>query len=178
MKRARVISLIAAIVVIIALAVSLLGDAPRRPRPEGFRASWDKLALLQEGEWAVDQFLRGVVQAEFFVSTDDLSRCVQKYGGSGASVKLELLLEAEHGATHVEFVDAEPRTELPEGLVSCVTRSLEAADPLPTPAVAEGSKWRLEYSFLVPPIADLPRLKWWERFIPERWRAGRAQDVG
>jgi hypothetical protein len=171
-KRTHLIGLVVAIALVVVLVMSLL-DAPRRPRPEGYRSEWDKLPLLQEGDWSIDSVKRGVVQAQFFLSTEGLTHCVQRYGGSGANVKLELLVETEHGVTHLEFVEAEPRTDLPEGLVSCVTRALEAADPIPTPALAEGTKWRLELNFLVPPLADLPRVKWWDRFIPERWRTKR-----
>lgn len=173
-KRGLIVGLVVAVALVGVLVTSLM-DAPRRPRPEGYRREWDALPLLAEGEWALDAVKRGVVQAEFFVSTDELAHCVQKYGGSGATVKLELLVETEHGVTHLEYVDVasgdpEPRTVLPEGLMPCVTRALEGADPVPTPALPEGLKWRLELNFLVPPLEDLPKPKWWQRFIPERWR--------
>ena len=118
----------------------------------------------------LDPIRRGVVQGQFFVSTDELAHCVQKFGGSGANVKLELLVETEHGVTHLEYVDAEPRSDLPAGLMPCVTRALEGAEPMPTPGLPEGLKWRLEHEFLVPPLTDLPKVKWWQRFMPERWR--------
>ncbi len=177
MKRAALIVLVVAIALVAALAVSLL-DPPRRARPDGWRSAWDSLPLIKEGAWAVDTLQRGVVQGEFFLATDELAQCVRKHrGGEGATVMLELLVETEHGQTHFEFVDAEARSELPAGLVSCVTRALENAAPLPTPALPEGTRWRLEVSFLVPPVADLPRVPWWERFIPERWRSGRSSGA-
>lgn len=169
--------LIAGLVVVVALAgvlVTSLMDAPRRPRPEGYRKEWDALPLLQEGEWSLDAVKRGVVQGQFFVSTDELAHCVRKFGGSGASVKLELLVETEHGVTHLEYVETEPRSDLPEGLMPCVTRALEGADPIPTPALPEGLKWRLELNFLVPPLAELPKVKWWQQLLPERWRGSRS----
>lgn len=170
MKKRGVIAGLVVAVALIGVIVTSLMDAPRRPRPEGYRKEWDVLPLQKEGDWAIDALKRGVVQGEFFVSTDELSHCVQKFGGSGANVKLELLVETEHGVTHLEYVDSEPRTDLPEGLMPCVTRALEGADPIPTPALPEGLKWRLELNFLVPPISDLPKVKWWQRFMPERWR--------
>ena len=177
MKRAPLILLVVVIALVALLAFSLL-EPPRRARPEGWRSAWDSLPLIKEGEWAVDTLQRGVVQGEFFLATDELAACVRKNrGGEGATVKLELLVETEHGQTHFEFVDAEPRSDLPSGLVSCVTRALENAAPLPTPALPEGTRWRLELSFLVPPVTDLPKGPWWERFIPERWRSGRSSGT-
>ena len=52
------------------------------------------------------------------------------------------------------------------------TRTLEGAPPLPTPNLPEGPRWRLEVSFLVPALADLPKVPWWRRFIPDGWRSG------
>ncbi len=177
MKRSRYILLAVAIALVAALVISLL-DPPRRPRPDGYRSAWDSLPLIKEGEWAVDTLQRGVVQGEFFLATDELAQCVRSHrGGEGATVRLELLIETERGQTHLEFVDAEARPELPSGLVSCVTRALENAAPLPTPALPEGTRWRLELSFLVPPVTDLPGVPWWERFIPERWRSGRPSGT-
>lgn len=177
MKRALLIVLVVVIALVAALVISLLGP-PRRARPDGFRSAWDNLPLVKEGEWAVDSLQRGVVQGEFFLATDELAQCVRQHrGGEGATVKLELLVETERGQTHLEFVDAEPRPDLPGGLVSCVTRALENAAPLPTPALPEGTRWRLELSFLVPAVTDLPRVPWWDRFIPERWRPGRASGT-
>lgn len=179
MKRPQLIALAVVIAVVGALIASIVMDPPRRPRPEGWRTEWDALPLLEEGDWAMDSLKRGVVQAEFFSSTDELAHCVRKHGGEGATVMLELLVETEHGGTHFEYVEAEPRTDLPDGLVSCVTRALESAAPLPTPGLPDGTKWRLEVGFLVPPLAELPKVPWWQRFIPERWRPGRpAPHVG
>lgn len=173
MKRAHTLVLIvAALSAVLALAASLLLDAPRRPRPEGWRAPWEGLPLVKEGEWAVDATKRGVVQGEFFLVTDELSQCVRKHGGEDAEVKLELLVETERGGTHFEYVDAQPGHHAPRALVSCVTRSLESADPLPTPSLPEGTRWRLEVTFLVPPLKELPQVPWWKRLLPERWRSG------
>lgn len=172
MKRAKVILLVAAAAAIAALAASLLLPAPRRPRPEGWRQPWAGLPLLQEGEWAVDRVKRGVVQGEFFSATDELAHCVQQDpSAEGEVLELELLVETERGYTHFEFVDSPPRDDLPDGLVSCVTGTLEAAAPLPTPGIPEGTRWRLAVKFLVPPLKELPRVPWWKRWLPERWRS-------
>ena len=173
MKRSvRVLLVLVAFSVVTGLAVSILGEAPRRPRPPGYRAEWDGLPLKLEGEWALDATRRGVVQGEFFLATDELAPCVQRHGGSGATLKLELLVETEQGGTHFEYVEAQavPGPPVPEGLASCVTRVLEGTAPLPTPGLPESTRWRLEVNFLVPPSSDLPRVPWWKRFIPERWR--------
>jgi hypothetical protein len=176
-QRALIIGLVVA-GALIGVIITALMDAPQRPRPDGYRKEWDALPLEKEGDWAIDTLKRGVVQGEFFTSTDELAHCVQKFGGSGASVKLELLVETEQGATHLEYVEAEPRADLPPGLMPCVTRALEAANPVPTPALPEGLKWRLELNFLVPPISDLPKLQWWQRLMPERWRGPPTSHVG
>ena len=179
MKPARVILAVVAAVSLLAVLVgSLLADAPRRPRPAGWRAPWDALPLLKEGEWAVDPVKRGLVQGEFFLATDELGQCVRRHGGAeGEVLELELLVEAEHGGTHFEYVDAAPRTDLPAGLVSCVTRALEAVEPLPTPGLPDGTLWRLQLNFLVPPLADIPPVPWWKRFLPEGWRSGRSSGT-
>ena len=169
----RVIIAVVVAVVVFAIAASLLIDGPRRPRPEGWKAPWASLPLIKEGEWAVDPLKRGVVQGEFFHATDGLSHCVRKHGGAeGAVVKLELLVETEHGVSHFEYVDAEPRADLPEWLVSCITRTLEEAIPLPTPGLPEGTRWRLELSFLVPPLEELPQVPWWKRWLPRPGPSG------
>ena len=163
--------LVAALVVVLigGLAVSLLSDEPSRPRPAGWRDEWAGLPLEHERDWSLDPLKRGVVQALFFSSTDALTKCLQKHGGpEGAVVKLELLVETEQGHTHFEYVEPEPRAELPAGLVSCVTRALEQAQPLPTPRFPDKTRWRLEVPFLLPPPSALPRAPWWRRFIPER----------
>src|SRR4051812_37416023 len=99
-KRALIAGLVVAIALTGVLITSLM-EAPRRPRPEGWRSEWAALPLLTEGEWAMNPLQRGVVQGEFFSSSDELAHCVQKYGGSGTRVKLELLVETERGATHL-----------------------------------------------------------------------------
>ena len=169
MKRAR---LVVGVLLLVALVVALLGsfavEPQGRPRPTGFRDEWAGLPLLKEGEWALDPLKRGVVQGEFFLSTDGLAGCLQKHGNvEGAVLKLELLVETERGGTHLEYVDAQPaRADFPAGLVSCITHTLEQAQPLPTPGLPENTRWRLEVSFLLPPIAELPKRPWWKRLIP------------
>lgn len=159
----------------LALGAFLFLDQPARPRPAGWKQPWERLPLEPERQWAVDGLKRGVVQASFFNATDHLTDCLQHHGGpEGALVKLELLVETEQGGTHLEYVEAEPRTDLPAGLMPCVTRALEAATPVPTPRLLEGTHWRLEVGFLVPPLADLPRAPWWKRLLPERWRQPRS----
>ncbi len=185
MKRSvKVMLVLMAFAVLISLMVWITGDVPRRPRPPGFRAEWEGLALSPEGEWALDATKRGVVQGEFFLATDALAACVQEHGGEGANVKLELLVETEQGGTHFEYVDAavhpdtDPvhpeRSRGTELLLSCVTRVLEGAAPVPTPGLPESTRWRLEVNFLVPPLSELPKVPWWRRFIPARWRSGNA----
>jgi hypothetical protein len=179
MKHARLVfGLVLAALVAVALAVSLVADAPARPRPAGWRDEWAQLPLLKEGDWSLDPLERGVVQGEFFLASDQLAGCLQRYGGQdGAVVKLELLVETERGGTHFEYVEPlEARADLPAGLVPCLTRTLEQVQPLPTPGLAEDTRWRLEVNFLLPPLAELPRVPWWKRFFPSR-RPG-ADRVG
>ena len=178
MKRATlVVGLGVLIAVVVMLLASFGVEPPARPRPEGWRDEWAGLPLLKEGEWSLDSLKRGVVQGEFFLSTDGLTSCLQRHGEvEGAVLKLELLVETERGGTHLEYVEAEPRTDLPEGLVSCLTHTLEQAQPLPTPGLAEATRWRLEVNFLVPPVAELP-LPWWKRLLP-RSRTFSGNHVG
>jgi len=121
------------------------------------------------------------VQASFFSATDSLTHCLQKYAAPGGAVlKLELMVETEHGGTHLEYVEASPRADLPEGLVSCLTRVLEQSPPVLTPGIPEGTLWHLELAFLVPQPADLPPAPWWRRFVPDAWHTGHlpGNDVG
>ena len=177
-KRARlVLASVGAAVLVAGLVLSLVLEPPRRPRPPGWKDAWAALPLEREGEWALDPLKRGVVQASFFSATDRLTGCLQKHPvPAGSTVKLELLVETEAGGTHLEYVDAAPRPDLPEGLVSCLTRTLEQGLPVPTPRVPEGTRWRLELAFFLPPAADLPRAPWWRRFAPDAWHGG--NDVG
>jgi hypothetical protein len=167
--RKKIVALLGVVLLIAGLALSLLNDQPGRPRPVGWRDEWAGLPLEHERDWSMDPLKRGVVQALFFGSTDQLTGCFQKFGGETESVvKLELLVETEQGHTHFEYVEPEPREDLPAGLVSCITRVLEHAQPLPTPRTPENTRWRLEVPFLLPPLADVPKPPWWRRFIPER----------
>lgn len=178
MSRPRLVLLVLGATAMVAgVGLSLLLDAPRRPRPAGWKDPWAALTLEREGEWAADPLERGVVQASFFSATDRLTHCLQQFGGpAGSMVKLELFVETEAGATHLEYVDAEPRPDLPEGLVWCLTRTLEQGLPVPTPRLPEGTRWRLEVAFLLPPAGDLPRAPWWRRFAPNTWHPG--NDIG
>lgn len=180
MKRG-ILSLLAAAALAVALFAMIFLYQPSRPRPEGWQQPWAALPLEHEGDWAIQPLKRGVVQACFFSATDTLTRCLQQYGApEGAVVKLELLLETEHGGTHPEYVVAAPRSDLPGGLVSCLTGALEAVTPVRTPQLPEGTLWRLEVPFLVPPLADLPVAPWWRRWVPAQWRppGSRGNQVG
>ena len=177
----RVLLGLAAAVLVAGLGLSLLLHAPARPRPAGWKDRWAALPLEREGEWSADPLKRGVVQASFFSATDSLTLCLQKYGATGGEVvKLELLVETEQRGTHFEFVEAQPRPDLPEGLVSCVTRVLEQGEAVRTPGVPEGTRWRLELAFLLPQPADLPPAPWWRRLLPDAWHARHlpGNDVG
>lgn len=175
-----IFSLVAA-VIIAGLALQVLSGEPRRARPPDFRAQWEGLALTAERDWSLDPFLRGVVQGEFFSATDQLARCVKEYDGAeGEVLVLELLVETERGGTHFEFVDAQPHPVIAQDLSDCVTRVLEQAQPLPTPALPEGKRWRLQVHFLVPPTEQVVEDPWWKKLLPGRWRprTGSKADVG
>lgn len=177
-RRGLLVGLGAAALVFALAAELFLMSAPRRPRPEGFRAPWDGLPLLKEGEWSTDALKRGVVQGEFFSSTDELAHCVKKYDGAqGQVLVLELLVETERGGTHFEYVEAEPHPVISQALSGCVTRVLEQAVSLPTPALAEGTRWRLQVHFLVPPTSEVVEDPWWKKLLPGRWRGSKG-DVG
>lgn len=170
-----------AAVLIVGLAVQVLSGEPRRPRPPGFRAAWEGLALTAERDWSLDTFLRGVVQGEFFSASNQLAGCVKDFDGAGGEVLvLELLVETERGGTHFEFVAAQPHPVISQDLSDCVTRVLEQAQPLPTPALPDGKRWRLQVHFLVPPSEQAVEDPWWKKLLPGRWRprAGSKTDVG
>lgn len=179
MKRARLgIGLLLLVAVVAALLASFVVEPPARPRPAGFRDEWAGLPLLKEGDWSLDSLKRGVVQGEFFLSTDGLAGCLQKHGNvEGAVLKLELLVETERGGTHLAYVETQPRADLPDGLVSCITHTLEQVQPLPTPGLGEDTRWRLEVNFLLPPSGELPKPPWWKRLLP-RSRAFSGNHVG
>lgn len=163
---------------VVGLAAELLLYQPRRPRPEGWRAPWDGLALLKEGEWATDPLKRGVVQGEFFSASDQLEHCVRKYeGNEGQVLVLELLVETERGGTHFEFVDADAHPVLSKQFVACVTGVLERAVPLPTPGLPVGTRWRLQVHFLVPP-AQPAHGPWWKRLLPGGGPTRPGNDIG
>ena len=177
----RVLLGLAAAVMVAGLGLSILLRAPARPRPAGWKEPWAALPLKREGQWTADPLKRGVVQAAFFSATDSLTLCLQKYDGAGGEVvKLELLVETGQRGTHLEFVEAQPRPDLPEGLVSCVTRVLEQATAVRTPQLAEGTRWRLELAFLLPQPGDLPPAPWWRPFLPDALHTGPppGNDVG
>jgi hypothetical protein len=177
----RVVLVLAASLLVAALGLAILLQAPARSRPPGWKDPWARLPLEPEGSWTADPLKRGVVQASFFSATDSLTACLQKYPAPGGVViKLELLVETEHGGTHLEYVESSSRPDLPEGLVSCVTRVLEQGAPVLTPGVAEGTRWRLELAFLLPQPADLPPAPWWRRFLPDAWHSRHlpGNDVG
>lgn len=175
-KRGLLLGLAAAAIVV-ALAAELFLIERRHPRPEGWRAPWDGLPLLKEGEWSTDALKRGVVQGEFFSSTDELAHCVKKFDGAeGQVLVLELFVETERGQTHLEYVDAAENSAVPRGLSSCVTGALEHAVPLPTPAVPEGTRWRLQVNFLVPPASEVHEDPWWKRLL--HWERRSDDHVG
>lgn len=159
----------------IAVTLGLFAQPRSRPRPEGWKREWEALPLEKESEWAVVNAKRGAVQAVFMEATGRLSHCVQKYQPKeGQVLVLELMTETVAEGTHFEWVEAEAKEALPRGFAACLTAALEGGVLVPTPNVPAGTKWRLQLSFLVPPLSDLPQLPWWRRFLPDTWRPAAA----
>lgn len=175
MKRSAVVIVAALLVsaggVVLALG---LGGPSVKPRPEGWRRDWEQLPLDAESSWSLDAVKRGAVQQGFLTATPALSRCVQVYHPpEGQHLRLELYMETGAEGTELEWVDAAPNPAVPPNFVRCLVSALEGAGVGPTPRVPAGTRWRIEYHFLVPPLTDLPALPWWQRLFPGGWKSPR-----
>jgi len=167
-RRRSIAAGIALLVVAAGVTVALGVFEPReRPRPEGWKKEWEGLPLEKESEWAIVNAKRGAVQAIFMEATDRLGHCVQKYQPKeGEVIVLELMTETESEGTHFEWVDASTK----DAFSACLSAALEGGALVPTPGVPAGTAWRLEFHFLVPPLADIPKTPWWRKFLPDGWR--------
>lgn len=174
MKRAAIV--VAALLVLgggVVLALGL-GAPPVKSRPEGWRREWEQLPLDAESAWSLDAVKRGAVQQGFLAATAELSRCVRVYRPpEGQHLRLELYTETVAEGTELEWVDVEPNPAVPTSFVRCLVSALEGGGVSPTPRVPAGTRWRIEYHFLVPPLTDLPEVPWWQRLFPGGWKAPR-----
>jgi hypothetical protein len=159
---------VALIVLAVGVVIALGLFAPRsRPRPEGWKKEWEALPLEKEGEWAVIHAKRGAVQGLFMEATERLSHCVRKYEPKpGEALVLELMTETVAEGTHFEWVEADPK----DAFSTCLGNALEGGALFPTPNVPPGTRWRLQFHFLVPAVEDLPQVPWWRRLLPDGWR--------
>lgn len=171
MKRRALVIVAALLVLGVGVVLALGLGAPQvKPRPEGWRREWEGVALDPESTWSLDAVKRGAVQQCFLAVTPELSRCVQVYRPpEGQHVRLELYTESIAEGTELEWVDAEPNAAVSPDFVRCLVSALESGEVSPTPRVPAGTRWRLEYQFLVPPLSDLPVVPWWQRLVPGGW---------
>lgn len=172
MKRAVVF--LAVVVMFVGLALALVVQRPRRPRPDGFDAPWAGLPLLPERDWATDPPKRDVVQAVFLEANEQLTHCNQEHWReeAGSAAKLELLFAQEARGMQLLFVRAEPDPALPALLLPCFEQALEKASPVPTAGLAGGTRWRISVHLLIHPAGELPPESWWHRYVPQSWRSG------
>lgn len=155
----------------VVVASGLLEPKPKA-RPEGWASEWSAAPLELESEWAMNPVKRGALQQVFLAATGPLSRCVQTHRPTeGARVRLELFTESVAEGTEFEWVDADEKAAVSPAFRGCLVAALELTEEQPTPQVPPGTRWRLEYFFLVPPLTDLPQLPWWERYLPGLWHA-------
>ncbi|MGV3620741.1 MAG: hypothetical protein ACO1OB_07985 [Archangium sp.] len=171
MKRTAVVLLFVLLAVGVALA--LLWQRPRRPRPEGFDAPWAQLPELLERDWSTDAPKRDAVQAIFIEASEQMLHCNQEHWREthGQVVKLTLLMEQRADGMQLRFVKSPQRDDLPALLLPCFEQALEKTKPVPSPE-RPGARWKLLVHVLIHPAADLPPEPWWHRFVPRSWRSG------
>lgn len=170
----RVLTTVAALLVVglgIVIALGLFEPKPKA-RPADWAKAWSAAPLELESDWSMNPSKRGALQQVFMAATGPLSRCVQTHRPpEGQQVRLELFTETVAEGTEFEWVDAEETASVPAAFRQCVVAALEGTEEQPTPKIPPGTRWRLEYHFLVPPLTDLPPVPWWERYLPGLWHA-------
>jgi hypothetical protein len=155
----------------VVIALGLLEPGPRA-RPADWAKEWTAAPLELEGDWSMNPHKRGALQQVFVAATGPLSRCVQAHRPpEGQQLRLELFTETVAGGTELEWVEVEETARVPDAFRRCVVAALEGTEEQRTPNVPPGTRWRLEYHFLVPPLSDLPPVPWWERYLPGLWDA-------
>lgn len=172
MKRRIVV--ISLVVLFVAIALALVVQRPRRPRPTGFDAPWASFPETIERDWSTDALKRGVIQEIFAAASEDLQHCNMEHYRlpEGDVVKVDLLFEQEADGMQLMFARMPDRPTLSPLLLPCFEQALERSKPVPNTGLAVGTRWRLGVHVLVHPVTELPPEPWWHRFVPQSWRSG------